>query len=47
MFCRPQPLTQGAVSGNGDNANVRMILPSFIHTDDRTHVQLSELPRRL
>jgi hypothetical protein len=32
---------------NGDDANVRMILPSFVHIDDRTRVQLSEPSRRL
>jgi hypothetical protein len=36
-----------AASANGDDANVRMILPSFVHIDDRTRVQLSEPSRRL
>ena len=36
-----------AASANGDDANVRMIVPSFVHIDDRTRVQLSEPSRRL
>ena len=36
-----------AASASGDDANVRMILPSFVHIDDRTRVQLSEPSRRL